>query len=386
MCKSIPIILCFILSVLSLRAEGKNKVVLNSGLDLQSQLVYANTIYIVNDHYDLDGKTLIIPKDSELKFCTEGCFRNGTIEENNTRLCGTVKLLANLNGSFSNSEIPVSWLDLYDKNRLSEQVASILNLTRPCTLLVNQDIQMNESVQEVAYLKIAGKDKITNSISYRVLGNVSLENVCISGFDHDRELFIDMRDIKGTVNVTIRNISFDGNNRISRFLYCPYKSFPNVSSINISGSTFRCICNYVIQFQSPCTGSILNNNIESIGTNKLSNVIALHLGDSDHSTDRLNAKCFNIVNNIFSYFLVPYSNVHNGREAHAILIYGNNNIIKTNRVEDFHTEEQENNNTGLDGEGIYLKGGGNVIEDNYLEDCIGASPDGAITVKMTKST
>lgn len=386
MCKSSSIILCFFLSVFSLIAEGKNRVVLKDGEDLQHQLVSENTIYIVNSFFELQGRTIVLPERSELRFVKGGCLANGAIVGNNTRLSGSVKLFCKLKGCFLNAEIPVSWLNLSDKDCLSEQVASILNLTRPCTLIVNQDIQMNESVQEVAYVKISGKGKITNSISFRVLGNVSLENVCISGFDHDRELFIDFRDIKGAVNVTIKNISFDGNNRISRFLYCQYKSFPNVSSINISGSTFRCISNYVVHFQSPCTGSIQNNNIESIGTNKLSNVIALHLGDSDHSSDRLNAKCFNITNNIFKNFLVPYSDVHNGREAHAILIYGNNNIIKTNRVENFHTEEPENNNTGLDGEGIYLKGGGNVIEDNYLEDCIGASPDGAITVKMTKST
>lgn len=385
MCKSSSIILCFFFSVFSLIAEGKNRVVLKEGEDLQHQLVSENTIYIVNSHFELQGRTLVVPERSEFSFAKGGCLTNGTIEGNNTRLSGSVKLFCKLKGRFLNTEIPVSWLNLSDKDCLSEQVASLFNLSRPITLIVDQDIVMNETIKDVTYIKIIGKGKISNSISFRVSGNVHIEEVCISGFGHDRELFIDMRNISNPVEVTIKNITFDGDNRISRFLYCPYKGFSDVSSIYISGSIFRHVSNYVVQFQQPCTGSIQSNIIESIGTHKLSNVIAFHLGDSDHSIDRLNAKSFKITNNVFRDFLVPYSNVHNGREAHAILIYGNDNIIKDNRVEDFHTEELGNSNTGLDGEGIYLKGSGNIIEDNYLEDCIGASPDGAITVKMTTS-
>ena len=361
--------------------EGKNRIVLRTIDDLKHLAIVENTTYIIRDCIDLGGDTFNVPIRSELYFKRKGVLKNGTLKGDNTRLNGKVKLDCILEGSFLNKEILVSWLNYNDRDKLSNQVTSVFNLAKPCVLLVDTEISMDGSVREVAYVAMEGNKKIRNSCRYRSHGDIYLKGVSFVDFEDYRELFLDLISITEPVNIEIDNILFDGCWNVSRFAYCPYKEFDSQSKIDITYSSFSRIKNYVIQFRPACTGMINYNLFENIGTDEMSNVIGLHLGDSDEHENRLSAESFSILNNKFKDFKVPFSDEHHAREAHAVLLYGHNNVIKGNYVSNFYSPQTGCSETGYDSEGIYLKGGNNLIEDNTLLDCIGSSPDGAITIK-----
>ena len=366
-------------------AEGKNKVVLNSNRDIQQQLAAANTTYLVKRTINLHGKTVSIPESSVVEFSRKGKIVNGVIIGNNTLLKGNVQFSTEMVGTFCNDEVPVSWLCVSDRTLLSRQIASIFNLDKPCVVKLDKDIIMDGSRKEVNYVSVSGKKRIENSCRYKVEGNVSLHGVSFTGFESFGELFLDLRAIPQAVTIDISDIHFDGCWNTSRFLYCPYKKIEDLSTINISSSTFTRVKNYVIQFRPLCTGIIHNNRFEEVGTDEFSNVIGLNLGDSSDDEDRLCANGFEISKNVFKDFRVPYNDKDYGREAHAILIYGYRNKIRENQIINFYSTQTANGDPGRDCEGIYLKGGDNVVENNYLGDCVGSTPDGAITAKSNRS-
>ena len=242
---------------------------------------------------------------------------------------------------------------------------------------------MDGSVKKVEYVAFSGRKSIKNSCCFKVIGDVKLNGVSFINFESYRDLFLDMRGITKAVTVDIDSIKFDGNWNISRFIYCPYQKVSDESRIEIQHSEFTKIKNYVVQFRPPCTGTIKHNVIENIGTDEFLNVVGFHLGDSDDENERLCANCFEIADNEFHDFKVPYSEKDDGREVHALLIYGHRNKVSKNRVINFYSTKKGNGDPGRDSEGIYLKGGDNEIESNYLENCVGSGPDGSITVKMT---
>lgn len=380
--RKLPLLLILNLSLfLCPKAEGKNRIILKTGDNLEWLQQEENSVIIVNREIDLKKATFNVPKNSTLKFKRKGLLKNGTLNGNNTSLKGKVKLRCELTGSFANEDVLVSWLDYNDRASLTKQIISIFNLPKPCTLRVDRDIALDGSQRWVNYISIAGNHSVKSCCVFRVNGDVKLKDVTFSDFESYRELFIDLRDMTRPVNINIENVRFDGNWNISRFIYCPYQKFSSESNIQITNSTFSKVRNYVVQFRPACTGRITNNVIEDIGTTEFSNVVAFHLGDSDDETGRMNAMAFVIADNKFKDFKVPYNTKDDGREAHAILIYGHDNTVKGNRVVNFYSPQTGTSDTGQDSEGIYLKGGGNVVEDNYLEECIGTGPDGAITIK-----
>ena len=367
----------------SANIEGAKRIVLKSGENFERLEHKENAIIIINREIDLNGGTFIAPMNSTLKFKKKGLIKNGTLQGNNTTLCGKVKLHCGFAGTFTNEEIPASWLQISDSVLLTKQIASLFNLSKVCSVRMDKDIVLDGSIQRVAYVSIEGKYWIKNSCVFRANGNIRLKDVTFSGFEKYRELFIDLRDISGPVNIDIEDVNFDGNWNISRFIYCPYQDFEYPSNILVYNSYFTRLKNFIVQFRPSCTGRIINNKIYNIGTNEKSNVIGFHLGDSDDEVKRLCAKSFAISNNVFKDFIVPYNNDDDGREAHAVLLYGHDNIVRDNKVINFFSQELGNSCTGCDSEGIYLKGGNNTVINNYLENCIGGPPDGAVTIKST---
>ena len=375
------VILFFFLPIIS---EGKNRVVIKPNQDIQLQLQFENTSYVVKNAIDLQGESVIIPEGSDLVFKRKGSIHNGLIIGQETTFKGKVKLYCTLSGTFLNDVIPVSWLCVYDRTLLSKQISSIFNLNRHCVVKLDKDITMDGTLKIVEYIALSGKKRISNSCRYKVSGDVLLHGVSFDGFESYRELFLDLREITDAVTIDISGICFDGCWNTSRFLYCPYKKIEEPSTINITSSYFSQVKNYVIQFRPLCKGNIRGNRFENIGTDEFSNVIGLNLGDSSDDEDRLSAKGFEISSNIFKDFKVPYNDKDDGREAHAILIYGYNNTIRGNHVINFYSSQMPNGDPGRDCEGIYLKGGNNSIEDNYLDNCVGTTSDGAITAKSNR--
>lgn len=355
-------------------------VVLNPDCSLQPQLRQEGITYQVSSTIDLKGSTLAFPSNCVVEFSKRGIITNGTIILDETELKGKIRLDCLIKGTIKNEELKISSFNTSDPRALTRQLASVFNLKKPCHIVVDKDIELDGGISEVAYISLSGKKVIRNSCSFKIKGDIKLNDVSFKDFKNYVEVFLDYSKLERVSSIEINNVRFDGSNKIDRFLYCPYiRNHPTII-IQVEQSQFSHINNYVVCFRSNCTGTIKDNLVSEIGTSRLSNVCGFHLGASDLD---YNACKFVIEGNYFHDFLVPYSNVHDSREAHAILLYGHNSVVKNNRVSDFHTEIGHGSDTGMDSEGIYIKGGDNLVEYNVLENCIGSSPDGAITFKST---
>lgn len=376
-------LLILYLLLIPLCTEWKSKVVLNPNSDIQQLLHKANTTYVIKKTIDLRGETITIPENSVITFKRSASIQNGCIKGDNTTLNGRVKLACELSGTFTNKEIPVSWLCVSDRKLLAQQIASIFNLMQTCIVVLDMDVTLDGSHKNVDYVAFSGNRIINNCCNYKVQGDVKIHGVTFQDFKTNNELFINLQGITRPVSIDISDIRFDGNWNISRFIYCPYIKLDGLSTIKVCSSEFTRVKNFVIQFRSPCTGLLYNNKIEDIGTDRFSNVIGFHLGDTSKDAERYCARGFEITNNVFKDFKVPYNDKDDGREVHAILIYGHKNVVKENRVINFYTSQEGTNDIGRDSEGIYLKGEYNIVADNYLENCVGSGPDGAITIKSS---
>jgi hypothetical protein len=74
----------------------------------QSDFNQANTIYEIRYDFDLNGSTINIPDNCELKF-VGGSLKNGTINFSNTLLSGDVKIKTNISGNIRNGDIYPEW-------------------------------------------------------------------------------------------------------------------------------------------------------------------------------------------------------------------------------------------------------------------------------------
>lgn len=74
----------------------------------QSDFNQANTIYEIRYDFDLNGNTISIPENCELKF-VGGSLKNGTINFNNTLLSGDIKIKTNILGDIRNGDIYPEW-------------------------------------------------------------------------------------------------------------------------------------------------------------------------------------------------------------------------------------------------------------------------------------
>lgn len=74
----------------------------------QSDFNQANTIYEIRYDFDLNGNTISIPDNCELKFIG-GSLKNGTINFNNTLLSGDIKIKTNILGDIRNGDIYPEW-------------------------------------------------------------------------------------------------------------------------------------------------------------------------------------------------------------------------------------------------------------------------------------
>lgn len=74
----------------------------------QSDFNQANAIYEIRYNFDLNGNTINIPENCELKF-VGGSLKNGTINFNNTLLSGDIKIKTNILGDIRNGDIYPEW-------------------------------------------------------------------------------------------------------------------------------------------------------------------------------------------------------------------------------------------------------------------------------------
>ena len=80
----------------------------NKNILTQSMINMPNTIYEIRYDFDLNGNTINIPDNCELKF-VGGSLKNGTINFSNTLLSGDVKIKTNISGNIRNGDIYPEW-------------------------------------------------------------------------------------------------------------------------------------------------------------------------------------------------------------------------------------------------------------------------------------
>lgn len=88
--------------------DGMGYVILRKNKSFEEQVTKSNTIYEIRYDFDLNGNTISIPDNCELKFIG-GSLKNGTINFNNTLLSGDIKIKTNILGDIRNGDIYPEW-------------------------------------------------------------------------------------------------------------------------------------------------------------------------------------------------------------------------------------------------------------------------------------
>ena len=227
-------------------------------------------------------------------------------------------------------------------------------------------------------LTIIGNGNTVSDFAFiKCNGNLSVSDVSFNDFRREG-VFIEYSAAtckKPTIRMS--NVQFDGCHKIDRFLRSYLNQNITEASIQIENCEFTKVTEYVIQFASNCTGRITNSKIYDIGNSNKSHVSGIWLGYQDEFL----ARGLVIDNNTVENICAPYNTKDDGREAHGIIVYGNNNLVIRNSVKNIYSIEGLNGDPGMDTEGIYLKGSNNEVAFNSVINATGSGSDGAITVK-----
>lgn len=143
--KNCLLLLSFFASVLTVYATTINHVEIIEDSSFTAQLRYSNTYYVIKDVIDLEGASVIIPKDCVLKM-EGGQLKNGIIIGNNTYIEASPYSIfssnLNLKGTFIASEAYPEWFESTDdavKIRKSLEIFDNVKLTAKHYILQSVD-------------------------------------------------------------------------------------------------------------------------------------------------------------------------------------------------------------------------------------------------------
>ena len=355
--------------------NGMGYVILRKNKSFAEQVTKENIIYEIRYDFDLNGEEITIPKGCILKF--NGGKIKGTINCNNTFLEGTVNI-SKITGTICNKYVYASWF--LDDN-FSENIVSIFNSNS--ILYLDKDITMDGTNKTVNILKIEGNGyTIYNSCSYKITSNyVELNNIKFKEYTN-KNTFLTFYTDYTEAYLTLNKIEFDGNNNCNRFFNWLDTVKKLHLNININNCVFCNITSVVIRHCGTGQGFIQNNKFYSIGTlDDTNNTIqmCISLGTQYKVTNLVNNVIIN--NNTFNDIKTVFTDKNDGKETHAIIIYGYNCIIENNLIKNIYSS-REDKDPGAESEGIYVKGSNNKIINNMLIDASGGTQsDGAITLK-----
>lgn len=136
-------------------SDGKNVLT-------QAMMNKANTRYIIQYDYDLNGTTITVPEGCTLDF-QGGSLSNGTLSGNNTFICNGIpeifKSSLSISGTFANSELDLSFFQAISTDIVSTLISNIIscfpNLAKikfheKKTIRVNSTITINRSGKTIA--------------------------------------------------------------------------------------------------------------------------------------------------------------------------------------------------------------------------------------------
>lgn len=364
-------------------------------LPLAEQMNEADATYVITGTIDLQGKALTMPANAILKFKRRSVMQNGHLVGNNTEVTGKPHISRlRLSGRYKTTTFYASWnVDTV----WSDYFADVMNLGPETRIIVDVDVTLSDSKRTINHLYLVGKNKtVLNSDRFYVNhGGCTVEKL---RFRWDKPAVIEPSDNYSaviiyssllqkdtTVTVTLRDLDADGGRFCSYFM--KQHLLGGVVKLQTTNNVDNCkFSNFTRGAVLTCggTGIVTNCLFENLGydsTDKLFSVIALRLGMSKE-TDDTGAHKYIVRNNSFSHIVSTYNNKNDGRELHGILAYGNDITISKNTFEHLSSSFSSFEDSGGDSEMIYIKGSGNTIMDNIIKDAVGASSDGAITLKV----
>ena len=336
---------------------------------------------IIKREIDLSNKCLALPDNTELYFKRNGSIRGGSIVCDHLLLSGNPRIGTRIDGCIENESFKASWLLFSDPKAISSFVGTLFNQEKALSLILDKDIVLDGSVIKVRQVTILGdgRHKIKNSCLFSMLGNVTLKDCHICIQSSAVHFFNFDNCAQKNITIEVENCSFDASHNIDRLFHSGLYQKRKGDYIKINNSSFSGFNHFIIDFKNSCSGEFCGNRVSDCGTSKYDHVVMLWLGDGEHNSY---VEKWIIKNNHFGRMKAPYSELDDSREAHAVLIYGDNNTIENNTIQEFVSADSERIRPGKDAEGIYIKGSHNRIVNNSLLNCIGSSPDGAITIKL----
>lgn len=388
------ILIC--LSALFASYEGQTKTIrIKGNLPLADQMKEADATYVIKGTIDLQGRTLTMPANAILKFKKRGVLLNGLLVGNNTEITGKPHMSRlHLSGTYKTTTFYASWnVDAV----ASDYFADVMNLGPDTKIIVDKDVVLSDSKRTINHLYLEGKNKtVLNSDRFYVsYGGCKVENL---KFLWDKPAIIEPDDNYSaviiyssliqkdtTVTVTLRGLEADGGKFCSYFMKQHLHN--GVAKLQVVNNVDNCkFSNFTRGAILTCggTGNVINCVFENLGydsTDKLFNVIALRLG-MPGNTGNTGVYKYQVTNNTFSHIVSAYNRLNDGRELHGVLAYGNGLNISNNTFEHLSTIFSSFEDTGGDAEMIYIKGSGNTIANNIIKDAVGASSNGAITLKV----
>lgn len=148
----------------------------NKNILTQAMMSKANTRYIIQYDYDLDGETITVPEGCTLDF-QGGSFGNGTLTGNYTAISGSQGVIFHnitVSGTFACANIFLSWFELSEGDCLSQ----LLNCVRLSNGKIFSTVHLNAEVSvkitaSTPYIPVYSHTKITGGIIHQITDNLS---------------------------------------------------------------------------------------------------------------------------------------------------------------------------------------------------------------------
>lgn len=378
----------------------------------QSDFNQANTIYEIRYDFDLNGNTISIPDNCELKFIG-GSLKNGTINFNNTLLSGDIKIKTNISGNIRNNEVNVLWFNVTgdgntdDRNAIQEVIDIVSENTTILFPKVSNfynviiakgngntiiEQRANAIYSDSLYPLIINKNNITIVIrgtikSTNILGNmfeVSGNNVAIIGEDGklqgiggtDDEGFLDTNTSDTTLQWHPCLIKVNGDDcEINNLIFEDYPTH----GIDCYGKALiidSCLFIGGRIEHSTTGGTVLMGIRTYVGAD------SVIIKNNRFISNSKGGKCYSCIFPSGDKFIIS-NNICEKYHEHAVYAYGNYGSIIDNKFTDvdciasdiqyFATYGIIKGNFSIGTEGFIqiMHGKGTIVEGNTVTNCRG---------------
>lgn len=205
---------------------GCKERVLDSSKPLQQQLTKARHTYVVNDVFDLQGRTLTLPKKATLRFKEGSGFHNGTVVFNNTKLDGNPSIICKVIGTIGNKELYVDWF-LLDGNLDFLSEAGFYSIASGHDIIFSSKIYTTSKLMldNRYYIQLRNAKLIGNETTVKIVNNnehigsifalIKCRDLMMEGFIIDGSIARGAKTVEGgrhnisikdSRNIELRNI------------------------------------------------------------------------------------------------------------------------------------------------------------------------------------